>query len=82
MVSETIIGFIEIGVKMYVVILNQHHAKVCVFYPGIIRLRKCTVFTAWQPVKALIQQAKIELSAKNRKAKVRDKTLSQGQGNT
>ena len=55
MVSETIIRFIKTGVKIYVVILNQHHAKVCVcvFNPGIIRLRKCTVFTAWQSVKAL-----------------------------
>jgi hypothetical protein len=30
--------------------------SVSVFNPGIIRLRKCTVFTAWQPVTALIQQ--------------------------
>jgi hypothetical protein len=64
MVLETIIRFIKNGVKIYVVILNQHHAIVCVcvcvFNPGNIRLTKCTVFTEWQSVKALIQQQKLQ----------------------
>ena len=34
--------------------------SVCSTLASIIRLRKCTVFTAWQPVKALIQQEKLQ----------------------